>query len=552
MAAGSPGGQIVNIDPNVLMATFRGQSQSDARAVWRTTSTDSVLGVTGSEPFSPLQPLRPFFDLGVRERDYPIGINIRSNQRSDIDSAAFTQATFDQLRFFSRSVDMLRIMIETRKDQVSCFPWIIKFRDEDKHKDDDPNIIKLTQFFRFPDPIHHLNFKQWIRKIVDDMLIIDAPSIYVQRTKGQQIAALIPIDGATIRPLIDAQGMTPPPPSAAYQQWTHGVPNALLSTADLIYYPRNVPTYSMYGYSPVEQIITTLNMALRRQLSQLQWYTDSNEPRGFLELPPDGTVTDVESMQNWLDGKLTGNMADRRKILVVNAGIRYTDLRAEELSDKFDEWLVQLICACFSVSPQSFLFQRTNRAGGQTQADQMRQEGLWPLLIWVKDLMDLIIQVYFGVDYLEWSWEPQDDVDGLKQAQIDQIYFRNGIRSANAIAVERGEDPAPGGDERILVLGTTAFRVADFPNLPAPPDPAAQAAATLAAAQANAKANGGGGNQPGAKGANGPAAKPGAKVPSAAKATATPKAKRNEILAGIDFVKVGDLLIPSPTLTMGA
>lgn len=558
-ASGTSSQLVRNVDPNLLIATMRGQAQSDARSIWRPTSNDFVAGVTGAEPFSPLQPLRPFFEsIGARSRDYQIGINIRPPQRDDVDSKAITLATFDELRFFSRSVDMLRIMLETRKDQIASFPWLIKYRDEDKHKDNDTNIQKLTAFFRFPDPIRHLNFKGWIRKIVEDMLVIDAPSIYVQRNKDQSIAALVPIDGATVRPLVDAQGMNPTPaPSASYQQWIHGVPNAMLSTDDLIYYPRNVCTYSMYGYSPVEQIITTLNMAIRRQLSQIQYYTDSNEPRGFLEMQAESTTTDVEQTQDWLDKKLTGNMAERRKILVVQNGVKYTDLRAEELSDKFDEWLVQLICAAFSVSPQSFLFQRTNRAGGQTQADQMRQEGLWPLLIWVKDLMDLIIQVYFGVDYLEWSWEPQEDVDGLKQAQIDQIYFRNGIRSSNAIAVEQGEDPVPGGDERILVLGTTAIRVAEFPNLPAPPDPAAQAAATLAAAQANAKANAGangngngngkppvaanGGKQP-PKGA----AKPPAKAAPGAKAA--PAKKRSDILAEVDFVKVGDLLIPSPTL----
>ena len=68
------------------------------------------------------------------------------------------------------------------------------------------------------------------------------------------------------RRLLDETGRRPVPPAPSYEQVIHGRPWRLLSDAELIYLPRNRRPHKAYGLSPVEQIVLTVNIGLRRQV----------------------------------------------------------------------------------------------------------------------------------------------------------------------------------------------------------------------------------------------------------------------------------------------
>jgi hypothetical protein len=57
--------------------------------------------------------------------------------------------------------------------------------------------------------------------------------------------------------------------TAAYQQILKGYPAIDYSVRDVLYRPRNLRVNRVYGMSPVEQIVTTVNIALRRQISSI-------------------------------------------------------------------------------------------------------------------------------------------------------------------------------------------------------------------------------------------------------------------------------------------
>ena len=85
------------------------------------------------------------------------------------------------------------------------------------------------------------------------------------------------------------------PPATAYQQVLKGMPAVDYTRDELIYLPRNPRTHKIYGYSPVEQIVMTVNIALRRALHQLQFYTEGNIPESLIgfrkrEPGPDSAV----------------------------------------------------------------------------------------------------------------------------------------------------------------------------------------------------------------------------------------------------------------------
>ena len=108
--------------------------------------------------------------------------------------------------------------------------------------------------------------------LLEDLLVIDAATIYPRYDRGGRLYALDVIDGATIKPLIGEDGRAPDPPDPAYQQVLHGVPAADFSSDELLYLPRNVRAHRLYGLSPVEQVALTINIALRREAATLDYY----------------------------------------------------------------------------------------------------------------------------------------------------------------------------------------------------------------------------------------------------------------------------------------
>jgi hypothetical protein len=67
--------------------------------------------------------------------------------------------------------------------------------------------------------------------LLEDMLVIDAATIYPRYNRGGSLYSLDIIDGAA---------------------------------EELLYLPRNPRAHRLYGMSPVEQIALTVNIALRR------------------------------------------------------------------------------------------------------------------------------------------------------------------------------------------------------------------------------------------------------------------------------------------------
>ena len=125
-----------------------------------------VSGVTPKIWMGPYQPLRPIADdpdQGVigRRMDYPVGYNLRITPR---DGEA---VSFSDLRGLADGYDLLRLAIETRKDQIEAFGWSINVKnkaDEDKYDDD---IKKVKDFFEQPSDEH--DWQSWIRASLEDV-----------------------------------------------------------------------------------------------------------------------------------------------------------------------------------------------------------------------------------------------------------------------------------------------------------------------------------------------------------------------------------------------
>ncbi len=142
--------------------------------------------------------------------------------------------------------------------------------------DESARIDKALTLLASPD--RRRSFGDWLRMLLEDLLVIDAATIYPRYDRGGNLYALDVIDGATIKPLIGEDGRAPEPPDPTYQQVLHGVPAADFSADELLYLPRNLRAHRLYGLSPVEQVALTVNIALRREVATLDYYRAGSSP----------------------------------------------------------------------------------------------------------------------------------------------------------------------------------------------------------------------------------------------------------------------------------
>jgi len=387
--------------------------------------------------FSPGEPLAPVAQEPVRAFDFPLAIN------STIRPRAFEPFGFHQLRAFA-NVELVRLAIETRKDQIERLDWMIQPAKGAWVDPADPRLTAQTAFWRRPDGV--TSFATWLRLLLEDLLALDAPAIERRRNRAGALIGLDVIPGETIHPMVDDTGRRPTGATdVAYQQVIKGVAWANLTNADLIYAPRNPRPNHNYGFGPVEQIIVTINTVLRRQAAQLAFFTEGNLPAGLLTGLDSWTADQLRDMQLWLDSKLSGVTAEQAKLLWVPSGTRYQAFKDAPIKDDFDEWLARVVCYAFSLPPTAFVRQM-NRATAGADQDRGLEEGLEPLKRWAKRLIDGVIQDDFGYADLEFAWNDAPVVDPMQQAQIDDLSLRNGSATVDEVRARRGLGPLPKGD----------------------------------------------------------------------------------------------------------
>jgi HK97 family phage portal protein len=392
----------------------------------------------GQGIFSPGYPLAPAEPERLRLWDFPVGVNTLYTPR------AYEPVSFDELRALADSHDITRLAIETRKDQLEKLDWTIRPRTTPfPAADARTRSAQLADFWRQPDG--ERPFASWLRELLEDLLVLDAPTLEVRRNRSGEIIGLDVVDGATIKVLFDETGRRPKPPAPAFEQVIHGRPWKLLTTDDLLYLPRNPRPHKAYGFGPVEQVVMTVNIALRRQAMQLQHFTEGNVPPGLLSAPDGWNAEQIRQFQEWFDGVLAGNTGARSRLVWAPSGTTYQAFTEAPYKDEFDEWLARIVCNAFSLPPTAFTRQ-VNRATAETAQEAALAEGLAPLMGWVKRLADHVIQHRMGQADLEFAWVDVRPADPAEQAKMLDIYVRAGIYAVNEARDVLGFDPVAGGE----------------------------------------------------------------------------------------------------------
>jgi Phage portal protein len=396
-----------------------------------------ISNITPETWMSALQPLIPFLpEVFGRRYDYQVGRNLSYIPRGD------QAISFWQLRQLAENCELLRLGIETVKDQIASCAWQFKPTEDSDIEADDPLIQKLTAFWQSPDKQN--NFKTWLRMLLEEMLVTDAVSIYRRKDQIGGLHSYRIIDGATIFPLIDGDGYPPEPPDPCYQQILKGAVKSALTSEELVYRPRNLRVYSVYGYSPTEQVIMSARQDIERMKYQLAYFTEGSTPDTYMVMGAELTPDQILAFEQRFNAYLSGNASERRKIPAVPKDTKLEQLKPAPLKDEFDEWVARKVCYALSLPPTAFVKQM-NRAQAESEQERAKSEGQAPRLLWIQDLINEIVYHDFpeAIGKCQFAWRDEKDQDPAVADAIIINDVKAAVLTINEGRDMKGLDPLP-------------------------------------------------------------------------------------------------------------
>lgn len=454
-AAGKPLGAMAR-----AFAAMRGQYTTN-------NGTMTVVGASTQTWPSALQPVQPIAPKGSK----PLAFSYWQGVNQSITPRLDAPLSFAELRDLA-GYPLARICIENVKDVICSMKWKIQLKrtqgestkDWKARQQKDKIGPQLTTFFERPDGEHQ--WSDWIRPILEDMMVIDAPSVLVERTIAGKVALLRWTDGADILKLIDDRGFTPAEGWAYTQLW-EGIPRIGLSRRDLIYHPSNIVPRNnvaskLYGMSITEQVAPEIRIGQERLRFVLAYYTEGSVP-GVIQVIPAGTSPDIiQEGQQWMNSELSGNLAKRRQYRYVpgyqsdpEKEDQIIQLKEPILADAFDEVHIRRIAFAYGSDSQRLL-KAMNRASAEAGQDAAEKQGTMPRVAWLKSFMDGTLIEQFDISTHEWLPETDDELDAEKQAIVDKGNISIGLETIDERREARGLIPfgLPETSQPIIITAT--------------------------------------------------------------------------------------------------
>lgn len=307
------------------------------------------------------------------------------------------------------------------------------------------------------------SFVTFVRKIMQDSLSIDQLAFEITRTRGQELHQFKAIDGSMIRFLdtIDPnyasqferyryKGYLPKYCQVFDQQIVF---NKQLGTY-VMYYPwelgfgvRNVGTdiwQNGYGRSELESLIEIITYILNGVQYNGNFFKNGSNPKGFIKMNgPNTNQTQLNDFKQKWRQMLTGTENAHKIPIFAGIDMEWVDLQKGNRDMEFDNWtkfLIVLLCSVYRIDPSELGFQFREAAnvfgqdGQKARLDHSRQKGLYPLLIFLQDIINKFIVseldeemefVFTGIEVEDEEKQVKLDADKLSAGMVSmQDMFR--------------------------------------------------------------------------------------------------------------------------------
>lgn len=388
----------------------------------------------GNGIFAPGQPLTPAYgEESPRLFEYQPGVNLMITPRMGFGALL----SFPALRALA-SVKEVRLNIELIKRQICGMEWEIVPNDipsvsvEGVAYERTVETDTVKQFFEKPDGVNE--WDSWLKMLLEDLLVIDAVTIYPDMQFGG-LRSLDIVDGATMRPLLDTRGRIPHPPMPAFTQILYGIPSTWYAANNIIYKPLNAKSHTVYGESAIEWVLTTINTAIRHEAQRIGAFTDGNIP-GAIVFVDVQTPEQKAIIEEYTDAVLKGDIARANKLLFLPSGTGsnvFPFMQNDVDNTTVDEYLFKVACWAFGNSPSEFgLIPGTGGLGGagfmQGSENTQYRSMIDPVSGYVAQLINRVIREFMFRRDVKFKWKDVDpQEDKLQQVQVDQGYINAGV-----------------------------------------------------------------------------------------------------------------------------
>ena len=414
--------------------------------------------VSGQRPFSPGEPQAPALPGQTPRGLIPrVGQNLNLTPRTGWRGR--TLGAFEELKVLS-AFDLVRIAIEDVKGQIIGMEWDVQPRKEFKN---DPEAKaeadRARRFVDMPDPLARLDFEGWLSQAIEEMLVTDALTLYPHRTVNGEPIGLEQIDGATIIPLVDDRGRPPLPPAPAYQQIVYGRPETEFLLDEIWYSPFTRRVDNPYGHPPTEQVIITVNLAIRSSLYDLSYYTTGTLPDALFSFPAGWSSEQIaEYEEGW-------NLMREGRITSGGLGFlpegQYIETKKREWRYDFLEWLGRVIAWAFGVSPLPIM-RLIGRATAEALESSFAESGVRNRAKFIARRFNRYIQQELGLTRVEFVWQVDQTEDAAIAYQRNVALISAGAKTPDEVRKEYGLDPYAGGiGAKPFVLGAAPMLLED-------------------------------------------------------------------------------------------
>ena len=401
-------------------------------------------------PSAPLlpAPLDPTLDESgravPRKYEYAVSQNLNITQ---------TLVPYQVLKALVEQCDIIHRCVEIRVSEISKMDWsftlsnsaITEIMQEENcshakaakigRERYGEEIARLTEFWENPYVATDRSMVEWMTEALWQVFTFDQLCIYPRYSIGAKLDAkagdkVYPIgfdviDAPTIKILLDNRGDIPHPPLPAFQQILWGFPRGEFTaspdteaqnlysgagrsgqfiTDQMFVSVKNRRTWTVYGYSPVEQAIPAATLYLNRQRWMNAEYQEGVSPKTWMKSNSmEYDPVKMAALERVLNDKLAGSTAERHRVKLLPDGFEPVAMPSEDEKYKaeYDEFIIKRIASCFGVSPTALGVLPRSGLGGsgehKGQQDAVDAVSQRPMEAYVVEFINALSRRFLGM-----------------------------------------------------------------------------------------------------------------------------------------------------------
>ncbi len=362
-----------------------------------------------------------------------------------------------EIRRLSKS-PFISLVETTITDETARLDWII-----DPEENMVPeSVLKDTEDFFYNPNRNEESMECLFRKVIPDMIEIDAGVFVKVRDWGDDFQELYAYDGGTFTKNPDVHGILPETWSYFQYGWNTGARPIAFNKNEVVYMMRYPRTDNIYGLGRVEILKNVIQLLIYGVDSNLEYFTSNSVPKGILKMI-NANKSDIHAFRSSWEQAMkvqdeAGNWRRQfHKMPIMNQDgefirVGFSNVELELLEQQ--KWFSKLVLACFGVTPSEAGFtEDSNRATDVVQSNVFKRKAIAPLV----NLLEYHIntQVVNDLPWIKGHYENKvffrfdksDLVEELNKRQIVWGDYKTGLITKNEGREKIDMDAHDDGDE---------------------------------------------------------------------------------------------------------